>query len=264
MPPTVEILAPASVTVGKPFAVAWVSRYADSCTLGGGAPGWPQADAGASGVKSQTISTPGSVLYEVRCTGPRGRGSTTETVRATAVPTFPPAVRLEVPARVPRGKPFTLSWSAANAEFCSLNGGGPGWAQELAGPAGSKTQAILTTATYVVSCTGPSGTRTVRKTVEIAPVAPPPEVLLYLPVSVVVGQGFTVSWTATHAKSCSLEGGASGWRQSRTATFGSRKQIAWVPGSVVYLITCFGPGGTRTVTASVTVTAPLVPLRRFW
>jgi hypothetical protein len=252
-PPTVTILAPSRVTVGEPFAVAWFSSYATSCKLSGGGSGWAQTDAGASGAKNQTISAPGVVTYEVSCTGFGGAGLATETVKAEVTPSFLPAVRLDVPSSISRGKPFTLSWSSTNAKFCSLSGGGPGWAQSLAGPAGSKTQAILSATTYIVSCTGPWGTRSVRKTVEIAPTVPLPSILVYLPASVRVGQWFTVSWSATHAKSCNLSEGGPGWRQNRAATFGSKNQVLSVPGIATYTVSCVGPGGTKTVSVSVSV-----------
>lgn len=259
-PPTVTILAPVNVTIDKPFTVAWLSTYATTCNLTGGGPGWAQSGAGASGSKSQMIPTPGSVTYAVTCTGSGGTGSATEVVRASTAASFPPAVRLDAPSGIARGKPFALSWASTNARFCSLTGGGPGWAQALAGTAGSKTQAILSATTYTVSCTGPLGTRTVSKTVKIAPAGLPlPSILVYLPASVVAGQWFTVSWSSTHARYCHLTGGGPGWMQSRVGTSGFKTQVVSIPGSVAYTIACVGPGGsTKKVTRTVTVMAPVM------
>jgi hypothetical protein len=88
----------------------------------------------------------------------------------------------------------------------------------------------------------------------VAAVRPPPpplpEVsLVVAPLTVKKGQPVTLSWTSTHATSAELEPGV-----GKVAPTGTTSVIAGE--TTDYVVTASGPGGTRTATAHVTVTAP--------
>ncbi|MHB8660866.1 MAG: hypothetical protein ACYC75_02950 [Minisyncoccota bacterium] len=95
---------------------------------------------------------------------------------------------------------------------------------------------------------------------------PPPVVNVWSPSSISAGQAFTLTWSSTNATSCSLSA-TNGyndngpWGKNTLATSGSLTINPYPSSSSTYTaqynVTCSGPGGSLTVTAQVTVSAPV-------
>ena len=71
--------------------------------------------------------------------------------------------------------------------------------------------------------------------------------LTAVPSTITVGQSSTVSWTSSHATSCTIGGGA----VSGTA-------VVYPTTTTTYTVTCVGPGGQVTKSVTVTVLLPTV------
>ena len=98
------------------------------------------------------------------------------------------------------------------------------------------------------------------KAVAGAPLSPAPTIptvsLVANPSTVAIGAPSTLSWGATNATACSASGGWTGAR----VTAGSIS-VGAISSTTVYTLTCSGPGGDATSSATVTITpAPVVTL----
>ena len=85
----------------------------------------------------------------------------------------------------------------------------------------------------------------------------PTVTLTATPASLTSGERSTLQWTVANAASCLAE---EGWTGQKAATGGS-EQTAPLSANATFRITCTGPGGSATATASVTVNPP-APNRR--
>jgi hypothetical protein len=174
--------------------------------------------------------------------------STAASVTVTAVPA--PTVTIGVlPANITLGQSATLTWSTTNATSCTASGAWSG------SEGTSGTQSVTPTAAgslgYVLTCTGTGGSG--NGTASLVVAAPLPTVTIGAsPTSITLGQSSTLTWSSTNATSCTA---SNAWTGSE-AVSGTLSETPTAAGSLSYVLTCMGAGGSAQATAALTVTAP--------
>jgi len=151
------------------------------------------------------------------------------------------------PTSLTVGESTTLTWSSSNATSCQASGA---WSGTLA-LAGTQVLAPATTGTFVytLTCNGVAGSTSV--VVANAPTPMPTVSLALSPASVPAGQPATLNWSTTNATSCVASGAWAG-NQPTSGSVGVAQPGA---GTYTYTLTCAGPGGSATGSASLGVTS---------
>ena len=187
--------------------------------------------------------------YVLTCTGSGGSASQAATVTMTAPA---PAVTFSAnPSTVKNGATSTLTWSSTNATACTASGG---WSGTEA-TSGSQTTAALTTTTqYTLTCTGAGGSASQSATVTVSAPASPSVSLSASPTSVTSGGGSTLTWSSSNATSCTASGAWSG-----NEPLSGTQSTGALSSSATYTLTCTGPGGTATQSATVSVSSSTPP-----
>jgi Bacterial Ig-like domain (group 3)/Beta-propeller repeat len=183
--------------------------------------------------------------------GDAANGASTSTaagVTVTAVPA--PVVTIGVlPASIILGQSATLTWSTTNAASCTASGAWSG-SQGTSG-----TNSVTPTATgslsYVLTCTGTGGSGNGSAALMVA-AALPTVTISASPTSITLGQSSTLTWSSTNATSCAA---SNAWTGSEVAS-GTLSETPTAAGSLSYVLTCMGAGGSAQATAALTVTAP--------
>ncbi len=172
---------------------------------------------------------------------------------------------------VSSGESFVLSWNSTDTTSCTVSSNvNTGWgvnqpvggSQELYGVSGQ-------TNTFTLTCTGRAGsTGNVSKSISVV-VAPATPVITPIPVisaassiSVVSGQTASVAWSTTNATSCSYKrtvGSSAPVSGSLGSTVSGNLTEMTLSETVVYEITCIGPGGTS-IPKIVTMTSTPAPV----
>ena len=195
--------------------------------------------------------------YILTCNGEGGSITKSVTVAVTNAepdPVPPPPVAPTLTfstdvSLITKDSKAVLTWASANATSCTASGSWSG-SQELSG---SKTMlGIVSSSTYVLTCTGAGGT--VSKAVVVTVVSPTPAPTLTLTASaasVVSGGSATLTWATTNATSCTATGSWTG----ALATSGS-KVISGITVPSIYMLTCTGAGGTVSREVVVGVVSP--------
>ncbi len=238
-PPTVTIATnPSKITTGGHTLLSWSSTNATAC-VSSGSWGGPRALSGADTTPALTITK----VYTLTCTNPGG-GSATSTATVTVYD--PPTVTIATnPSSITSGGHTLLSWSSTNATACVSSGS---WGGPRALNGADTTPALTSNKVYRLTCTNPGGSATSTATVTVYD---PPTVTIATSPSKVTSGGHTqLTWSTTNATSCVSSGSWGGPR----ALSGSDTTPA-LTSDKVYALTCTGPGGTASQSASVTVVA---------
>jgi Bacterial Ig-like domain (group 3)/Beta-propeller repeat len=173
--------------------------------------------------------------------------STASSVTITAPP--PPTVTIAVaPTSITLGQSATLTWSSTNATACTASSAWTG-AEAVSG-----TQSVTPTAagslSYVLTCAGAGGSANATAMLTIT--NPVPTVTIAVaPTSIIVGQSATLTWSSTNATGCTA---SSAWTGAE-AVSGTQSVTPTAAGSLSYVLTCSGAGGSANATAALTVTA---------
>ena len=166
----------------------------------------------------------------------------------TVVSSSPPTLSVSVnPSSITAGQSTTFSWSSSNATSCTGSRGGS------YPTSGSFVDYPSSTTTYGMTCTGSGGSITRSATVTVSAVVNPPTLSVSVnPSSITAGQSTTFSWSSSNATSCT------GSRGGSYPTSGSFVDYPSV--TTTYGLTCTGPGGSVTRSATVTVSASSPPV----
>jgi trimeric autotransporter adhesin len=264
---TLSLSAPA-VQPGQTVILNWAASNATSCVgVGGtGSDGWagPQATSNSTGLIVGPFSTVGAVPYELDCTGPGGQGSATriEMVSAAAPPA-PPTVSISAAGlSVQTGQSVTLTWNSTNADSCVGSGGTGNDSWSGAQPTASTGTAIgplpaSGTYTYTLNCFDNGGSTAQSVIVTVTPSVVPTTPGIHLsvnPTSISSGGVAYLTWSTTDTSDCTASGSWAGSQPLQGSAIGTGTLIT--QGVYSYTLTCNGPGGGVTHTASLTVTAP--------
>ncbi len=126
------------------------------------------------------------------------------------------------------------------------------WSGSKAWNGGPVTVFPNQTTTYTLTCNGVSDSATV--TVTQVQQDPPFVNLTANPASIQQGGNSVLSWSVQNATSCTA---TSGWSGSKNANGGSQTVSPWT--TTTYVLTCTGPGGSASDSATVTVAQPQNP-----
>jgi hypothetical protein len=140
------------INSGSSVTISWTSTNATSCSVA------PGSYTGTNG--SQSVTPTSNTTYTLTCSG--SGGSVTDSVSVNVItPTIQsPTADIKVngsdgPISVPATSGVNLTWASTNATSCSVSPGG------YSGLTGTQTtSAIEAGRTFVLSCTGPGGTKT--------------------------------------------------------------------------------------------------------
>ncbi|HTU65619.1 MAG TPA: hypothetical protein VMF52_06705 [Steroidobacteraceae bacterium] len=249
-PPNVTFNAtPGQIAPGETTTLTWSSTNAATCSGSGGAPGdgWAGSKAlSSTGTVIGPLSTTGSFVYTLACTGGGGTTSRNATVVVNSTPQ-PATVDITIsPATIVAGDAAQISWTSTNASNCTASGSWSG-AQASSGTNVS-TGTIATPGAYAYSltCDGPGGSST--DTANLTVNAPAADIPTFsaLPTTITVGLPITLSWSTTDATSCTASGGTGTDNWTGTVATSSLATVtgALTPaGNYRYTLVCTGPGG---------------------
>ena len=238
-PDTVVVSArfsPSTVAPGQSTTFTWSATNGAYCDVDGLPGGWRSGSSG-----SYTFAATQTLTAYVSCENGMGFGSRSATLTVSnAAPTVTTSFS---PSTVyVGGSGSTFSWNSTMASSCSSPqlGGVAGTSGSIAVPAaGAASQQTVT-----VNCVGANGSGSSSSTLTTAVAPPaPPYVSAWASPSYLYGPGFTsITYTAFNATSCS------GW-----GTY-------YVNFSTSFPVTCWGPGGSATSWAFVSVAPPMYKL----
>ena len=241
--PTVSFGArPSTVQKGSDSMLSWSSANATSCIASGAWKG-NQALSGSQ----VTPSLPTTAVYVLTCTG--AGGSATQSTTVTVAPSsLAPIVNLSLgPSAIASGGSSTLNWSSTNATSCSASGD---WSGSKAVRGSESTGNLSASSTYMLTCTGAGGSASQSATVSVT--APAPTITLSAsPTSINSGSSATLTWSTTHATTCTA---SDGW--SRNKPISGTQSTGPLTANTIYSLTCTGPGGSAAQSATVTVSTP--------
>jgi len=146
------------------------------------------------------------------------------------------------PSNVSYGGSSTISWSSTNATSCSLNG------SSVSTSGSQGTGGLKSSRTYTLSCSGYTGSASGSVTVSVAAPAKPTVSVSASPNPDPYNGYTVVSWSSTHANSCSFGG-------KTVATSGSQRE-GRLKSSQTYTVSCTGAGGSASGSVTVTVHTP--------
>lgn len=243
--PTVTIsVSPTSVVLGSSATLTWSSTNATSCTASGA---WSGNEA-TSGTLAVGPSAAGSDVYSLSCTGAGGTAKNSATLTVTAPPA-PTVTIMAAPGAITLGQSTTLTWSSTNATACTASGAWSG--NEATSGTTMETPGATGDASYELTCTGAGGS--VSSTAVVSVDAPAPTVtIISSPSTITLGQSTTLTWSSTHATSCTASGAWSGTE----AMSGTATETPSAAGTATYTLTCVGAGGSANSSAMLTVNAP--------
>ncbi len=173
------------------------------------------------------------------------------------------------PQSIQSGQGSTLSWTVTGWNGMCTATAFPAtsqWSGSKAWNGGPVTVFPTQTTTYTLTCNGVSDSTTVSVTTPPPQTCPPgmigvppnctwpqqnaPTVNLTAnPSSIQTGQSSTLTWSVSNATSCVA---SNGWSGNKNANGGS--QVVSPTSNTTYTLTCTGPGGSASDTATVTVT----------
>lgn len=245
--PTVNLTAtPATITAGDAVTLSWTVSSASSCTATGN---WSGQKTAGNGTFSEVVYPVSSTnTYTLTCTGPSGSVVDTATVTINA-----PALSLAAsPTAVNAGSATTLTWNVFSATSCTAS---DDWSGAKSATNGAHNQVVLpitSPSTYILSCSGPSGSVVRSATVTINP---PALTLTAAPTLIGPGNSSTLTWNVTGATSCTA---SDDWSGAKSATNGSHSQVVSPTNTSDYTLTCSGLGGSTVRTARVTLPSGII------
>ncbi|MES2134831.1 MAG: hypothetical protein V4449_01140 [Patescibacteria group bacterium] len=232
--PTVGVVVvPLTITAGESSQLAWGAENTLSCT-------GTNFSTGSATQGVVTVSPTVTTTYSVSCTD----GATTVSSSATLFVNPPPVPTASLSAStnsIVSGSPSTLTWNSTNATSCAGTNFSTGGAT-----AGSVSVSPVSSTSYLVSCTGLSGSASASVTVTVTP----PVLQASCSVSstsAIVGQavtwtavpsGGTGSYTYSWSGSDSLSGTGSSVSKSYSSTGTKTGSVSVTSGSQTTSVTC--------------------------
>jgi hypothetical protein len=206
----------------------------------------------ATGIAVYTTSTLGVGAHSITAaySGDAANASSTSAVASVTVTAPPvPTVTIGVsPTSITLGQSAKLTWSSTNATACTASNAWTG--SEAVSGTMNETPTAAGSLSYVLTCTGAGGTAHAAAALTVT--APPPTVTIAVaPTSITVGQSATLTWSSTNATSCTA---SNAWTGSE-AVSGTMSETPTAAGSLSYVLTCTGAGGTANATATLSVAA---------
>lgn len=230
--PTVSISAnPTTITAGGSSTLTWSSANATSCAASGD---WSGVRATSGSETTGPLST--TKVFTLTCTGSGGEASGTVIVSVTAPPVTVPNVLNQTQA----------------AATTAINGAGL-----VVGAISQQTSATVPAGSVISQSPVPGTSVAAGSAVNLvvstgpAPIPPPTVSLSASPASLTAGASGTLEWSTTNATACTASGGWSGPRTTSNST----QAIGPLFATTSFTLTCTGPGGTGSSSATIVVNA---------
>lgn len=228
--PTVSISAnPASIDSGGSSTLTWSSTNADSCSIDHGIGTVNTGD-------STTVSPTTTTTYTITATGPGG--TATNSVTVTII-----SCDLSL-----HDETITAGNTIEHTTVCSITAG-PNYVIQ---PNATVTLLAGQDITLTPGFEARNGCE-FRAGYTAAPPSTPTVQISANPATIVVGSSSTLTWTSTHAASCTIDQGIGTVNTSGSITVSPIT-------SKTYTITATGPNGTTTKAVTLTVTPLPVPV----
>jgi hypothetical protein len=249
---------PSTIRIGESSTLSYTSQNAQNCqaTLTGefatGAAVQP------SGTLQYMFALPGESLFTLTCSGPGG--SATTTARLTIVADAPTVSASWSPATIRAGESSTLTYTSQNAQDCQATLAGEFATGASVQPSGS-LQYMFTLpgeSLFTLTCSGPGGSATTTARLTIVADAPTVSAS-WSPATIRVGESSTLSYTSQNAQTCQASLTGEFATGAAVQTSGSLQYMFTQRGESLFTLTCTGPGGSATTTASLNVTEPDAP-----
>ena len=244
--PTVNLIAnPTSLLQGNTAVLSWSSSNASTCSASGGWNGFKNLSG------SQTVAPLNTTTYTITCSNSQGQASDSETIIVSTLQEPFPTVNLTAnPSSIQQGNSSVLSWNSSNADSCFASNGWSG----SKNPSGSQSVALAQTTTYTITCSNSRGQVSDSATVGVtfAPTVFAPTLIIRAnPAVITQGASSVLSWNSNNTTSCIAGGGWSGGKSLNDS------QSVAPTVQTNYTMTCFGPGGSVTAAALVSVINPV-------
>lgn len=242
-PPSVTLTAqPATIDSGSSTKLTWSSTNAETCDASGA---WSGVKTLEDSQQSQALNI--TATFSLTCVGPGGTATQSVQVTVTA-PTapLPPTIVLNASSTtVAYNAASTLTWSTINAASCAAS---DSWIGTQA-TSGSLTLSSLTSSgTYTLTCTGAGGSANQSVMITVTPAPVPTMTFSANPSTVSYNGSSTLTWSTTNTTLCT---GSGSWSGDKT-TPGSLA-LSGLTNSMIYILSCSGPGGSASQTVTVTV-----------
>ena len=251
--PTLSFSAsPASITQGNSSTLSWNTSNASSCWgSGGGIDGWKSTGG------SETVWPSSNTTYYMECWNSAGAssGQKSATVNVSAPP--PGNFNLNLGGSISCNA-APLSWTASSGAdaYRILRGSSrvdispyqPYTARNFTDTTVSQNTSYI----YQIEAYNDGGTTRSNALNVDTPYCQPTVSFSANPVSIYQGQTSTLSWSSSNSTSCIASGSWSGSK----ALNGSENVVPLPPPSATYNLTCSGPGGSDSDSATIDI-APL-------
>ncbi|MCP4105284.1 MAG: hypothetical protein GY749_07090 [Desulfobacteraceae bacterium] len=185
-----------------------------------------------------TVTPDDTIVYTITVTEPAGTASASATV---SVISPVPAVSISAaPGTVQANEPSVLTWNTEYADTCMIE---PGiGAVDLSG---SVTVMPAMTTIYIVTASGPGGTKTAEVTITVNPSQAPVSIGAS-PLSIEKGGSSVLSWTSSGAEKAFIDSGIGEVQVNGSATVSPEC-------TTVYILTVTGSAGPSSARVTVTV-----------
>ena len=241
-PPDVSLSAAATtVDYDGSTTLDWSAVNATSCSASGGWSGSRSVEGNEGTGALQSTTT-----FTLTCSGPGGSATRSVTI-AVNEPDGPTVSLSAAASQVASGESTTLTWTSANADSCSADGG---WSGPRATEGNQSTGVLTSDTQFTLTCTGVGGSATDSVTVAVTTPDAPTVTLSAASTELSDGDATTLSWSSTGADSCTASGDWSGPRETSGNT-----STGALTADASYTLSCTGPGGTDQATVSINVTA---------
>jgi hypothetical protein len=163
-------------------------------------------------------------------------------VNATPAPTVSLTAS---PTSIDFGGASLLTWVSTNATACQASGS---WSGTLAASGTQNTGVLTGSASFSLTCTGPSGTSQPASVTVIVNSVMPTVQITANPSVIAAGGTTTLTWSSTDATSCTASGAWSG-----TQAVGGSLATGPLSQATTYALSCTGPSGTTQASAVVNI-----------
>ncbi len=243
--PTISLLVnPTSIDYNASATISWQTKDASACVASGA---WSGAKATAGSELLGPLSVDSS--FSLSCTGPGGKRTRTVSVDVGSPPPKIPTLRLTaIPSSVDYGGVTTLTWTSSNTTGCAASGA---WSGNKPVSNSQIVSGLTADSRFALTCQGAGGQVSQAMTVSVA--APPPTVSLTAnPSRVDYGASTRLSWSSSHADTCTASGSWSGVKK-----LSGSQSVADLTDDATFVLRCTGAGGTAI--KSVTVSTSPAP-----
>lgn len=243
-------LAP-TIASGASTTLSWSVANATSCVLSTG------TTAVTVPTGTQVVTPTATTAYTLTCQGDNGPATTSVVVTVTPLPAVAITSFTADSTSLSEAAPSTsLHWVVAHATSCSFNDGMT--SNPVSATGGAQIVSPTVSTGYILTCQGPFGPAIAALSITVSASSSQVQILTFNTDHVALSptqSSATLSWTTSHAASCTLNGAAVGTNTSSTVS---------PTATTAYTLSCGGTGGPVTAAQVITYTpATAVALSNF-